>query len=39
MLMFILGFVSCMIFDIILSFVNYIIEKSLYYRDLRKDRK
>lgn len=37
--MFVLGFLSCMIFDIVYSFISYVVEKSLYYRDLRKNER
>jgi hypothetical protein len=35
---FFIGFVSCMVFDALFSIINFFVERSLYYRNLRKNK-
>jgi hypothetical protein len=35
---FFIGFVACMVFDALFSVINFIVERALYYRNLRKNK-
>lgn len=35
---FVIGFVSCVVFNALFGIISYVFERAFYYRDLRKNK-